>query len=68
MIHGLVDRPTVFSLDDLRRLPSVSRTVFLECSGNGRAACDAYDRYLSRNPHDAVKVKEVKNIKLGLCR
>ena len=38
MIHGLVDRPTVFSLADLHRLPSVSRTVFLECSGNGRAA------------------------------
>jgi len=38
MIHGLVERPTVFSLADLRRLPSVSRTVFLECSGNGRAA------------------------------
>ena len=38
MIHGLVDRPTVFSLDDLHHLPSVSRTVFLECSGNGRGA------------------------------
>jgi sulfane dehydrogenase subunit SoxC len=38
MMHGLVDRPTVFTLDDLRRLPSISRTVFLECSGNGRAA------------------------------
>jgi sulfane dehydrogenase subunit SoxC len=38
MIHGLVDRPTVFTLDDLRRLPSISRMVFLECSGNGRAA------------------------------
>jgi sulfane dehydrogenase subunit SoxC len=38
MIHGLVDRPTIFTLDDLRRLPSVSRMVFLECSGNGRGA------------------------------
>ncbi len=33
-IHGLVDRPLVFSLDDLRRLPSVSRVHFVECSGN----------------------------------
>jgi sulfane dehydrogenase subunit SoxC len=33
-IHGLVDRPTVFTVDDLKRLPSVSRIVFLECSGN----------------------------------
>jgi sulfane dehydrogenase subunit SoxC len=38
MIHGMVDRPTVFTLDDLRRLPNISRTVFLECSGNGRGA------------------------------
>ena len=38
LIHGLVERPTVFTLDDLKRLPSVSRAVFLECSGNGRGA------------------------------
>lgn len=33
-IHGLVSRPLVFSVDELRRLPSVSRIHFLECSGN----------------------------------
>jgi sulfane dehydrogenase subunit SoxC len=33
-IHGLVDRPTVFSVADIERLPSVSRIMFLECSGN----------------------------------
>jgi sulfane dehydrogenase subunit SoxC len=33
-IHGLVDRPTVFTLDEITRLPSVSRIAFLECSGN----------------------------------
>jgi sulfane dehydrogenase subunit SoxC len=34
-IHGLVDRPLVFTVDELKRLPSVSRIIFLECSGNG---------------------------------
>jgi sulfane dehydrogenase subunit SoxC len=34
MIHGLVDRPLVFTLDELERLPSVSRFHFLECHGN----------------------------------
>ena len=34
MIHGLVDRPLVFSIDELKRLPSVSRILFIECSGN----------------------------------
>ena len=33
-IHGLVDRPLVFTVDELRRLPSVSKIHFLECSGN----------------------------------
>jgi sulfane dehydrogenase subunit SoxC len=33
-VHGLVDRPLVFTMDDLKRLPSVSRIHFLECSGN----------------------------------
>jgi sulfane dehydrogenase subunit SoxC len=33
-IHGMVDRALVFSLDELKRLPSASRVFFLECSGN----------------------------------
>ncbi|MGE3958572.1 MAG: sulfite dehydrogenase [Vicinamibacterales bacterium] len=39
LVHGMVERPTVFTLADLRRFPSVSRIHFLECSGNfARAA------------------------------
>src|ERR1700674_1391406 len=34
LIHGMVDRPLIFSLEDLRRLPSVSRVHFVECHGN----------------------------------
>ncbi len=34
VIHGLVERPTLFTLDELMRFPSVSRTAFIECSGN----------------------------------
>jgi sulfane dehydrogenase subunit SoxC len=33
-IHGLVDRPLAFTPEELKRLPSVSRIFFLECSGN----------------------------------
>src|SRR5215472_2236462 len=35
LIHGLVDRPLIFTMDDLKRLPALSRVHFLECSGNG---------------------------------
>jgi sulfane dehydrogenase subunit SoxC len=34
MIHGLVDRPLVFTMEELKRFPSVSRIHFLECTGN----------------------------------
>ncbi|SMP76841.1 sulfite dehydrogenase [Noviherbaspirillum suwonense] len=34
VIHGMVDRPLMLSMDDILRLPSVSRIHFLECSGN----------------------------------
>jgi sulfane dehydrogenase subunit SoxC len=35
LIHGMVERPTVFTLRDLKRFPARSRLHFLECSGNG---------------------------------
>lgn len=38
LIHGMVDRPRMYSLGDLKRFPSTSHTLFLECSGNGGAA------------------------------
>jgi sulfane dehydrogenase subunit SoxC len=34
LIHGLVDRPLIFSLADIRRFPIEHRICFLECSGN----------------------------------
>jgi sulfane dehydrogenase subunit SoxC len=36
-IHGMVDRPLSFSMDDLKRLPSVTRVHFVECQGNSSA-------------------------------
>ena len=39
LVHGMVERPMVFTLADLQRFPQVSRVCFLECSGNlGRTA------------------------------
>ena len=34
LVHGLVERPTLFTMDDLKRFPAVSVVHFLECSGN----------------------------------
>jgi sulfane dehydrogenase subunit SoxC len=34
LVHGLVERPLLFSMEALSRYPLVSRIQFLECSGN----------------------------------
>lgn len=49
MVHGLVERPLVFTVDELKRLPSVSRIHFLECVGNrpnpnARTVSDSHGR------------------------
>ena len=34
MIHGMVDRPLILTVDEVKRFPSVTRVHFLECIGN----------------------------------
>jgi len=36
MLHGMVKRPLIFTVDTLLRYPMVSRIHFLECSGNSQ--------------------------------
>ena len=54
LVHGLVERATVFTLDDLKRLPTESRTCFVECSGNGRAAYRSATREMSPQQVDGM--------------
>ena len=35
VIHGMVDKPMVFSMEDLKRMPSHTAIHFLECPANG---------------------------------
>lgn len=35
IIHGLVERPIIFTMEDLMRFPSVSEIKFIECPANG---------------------------------
>jgi len=53
-IHGMVDRPLTFSLEELKRFPSVTRTCFIECSGNGRAAYRAPKREMTPQDVDGL--------------
>ncbi len=35
MIHGLVERPLLFTVDEIKRFPQENRFYFLECAANG---------------------------------
>jgi sulfane dehydrogenase subunit SoxC len=65
MLHGMVDRPMVFTMEDIRRFPSESRIHFIECSGNpvytkpyGKTASDLVG-LLSCAEWTGVKLKHV---------
>jgi len=34
MIQGMVDRPMIFTVDELKQLPSTSRIMYIECQAN----------------------------------
>jgi sulfane dehydrogenase subunit SoxC len=50
LVHGMVERPMVFTLADLKRYPSRSQIYFIECSGNGRSGYAAIKR--NQSPQD----------------
>jgi sulfane dehydrogenase subunit SoxC len=50
MIHGMVDRPLVFTMEDLKRLPSVTRTHLMECRANGDPSAIGFRKLLHATP------------------
>lgn len=52
LIHGMVERPRLFTLADLKRFPARSMTRFLECSGNGFRAYRAGPENREKSPQD----------------
>jgi sulfane dehydrogenase subunit SoxC len=53
LIHGMVERPTVFTLDELKRFPAKSMIRFLECSGNGGRSYRPESRRREMTPQHA---------------
>jgi sulfane dehydrogenase subunit SoxC len=49
LVHGMVERPRVFTLAELKRFPSRSRICFIECSGNGVMGYRGVDGRSSRH-------------------
>ena len=65
VIQGMVDRPLVLTMDEIRRLPSVSRICFLECNGNGSGIFDE-DAKTAQDTHGKVSCSEWTGVPLSL--
>lgn len=64
LIHGLVARPLLFTVDDLQRFPSVSRVAFIECSGNSRFGWAPAEDYTVQELHGLTSTSEWTGVKL----
>lgn len=65
LVHGMVKKSLVFTVDDLKAMPSVSRTVFLECTGNGWENWKKADENLTvQNTHGLVSTNEWTGVPL----
>jgi len=65
MIHGLVERPLIFTLEDLKRLPAVSRIVFIECPANGGMEWRGAQMSGVQFTHGMISCSEWTGVSLG---
>ena len=49
LIHGMVDRPLIFTVDEIKRLPFVTRFHFVECHGNSSTRGPGGDARVAAN-------------------
>jgi sulfane dehydrogenase subunit SoxC len=66
VIHGMVDRPLSFTVADIRRLPSVSRTLVLECGGNSGSEWAAKTAPDVQRSHGLASCSEWTGVPLSL--
>jgi sulfane dehydrogenase subunit SoxC len=65
LIDGLVERPLVFSIGDLRRMPSVSKILFIECAGNSGSEHAGEPRDTPQKSHGLVSCAEWTGVPLS---
>ncbi len=65
LIHGLVERPMIFTLDELTRFPSVSRTAFIECSGNSAKEWNGPTGKTVQDTHGLMSTSEWTGVALA---
>ena len=66
LIHGMVDRPVILTVEEIKRLPSTSRTLFLECQGNTSTEWSAPTGKTIRTTHGSTSCSEWTGVPLAL--
>jgi sulfane dehydrogenase subunit SoxC len=65
LMHGMVRKPLVLRVEDLQAMPSMSRVVFIECTGNGWENWKKADPNLTvQNTHGLVSTNEWTGVPL----
>jgi len=64
IIHGMVERPWAFTLDDLKRFPAISRLAFIECSGNSAIEWQAPTGQTVQQTHGLTSTSEWTGVAL----
>jgi len=65
LIHGMVRKPLVLTVDDLEAMPSVSRIHFIECTGNGWENWKTADPTVTvQNTHGLISTNEWTGVPL----
>lgn len=65
MVHGMVKKPLILSMKDLMRFPSVTRTYFIECSGNSAAEWKAPGKGTAQDIHGLLSNAEWTGVLLS---
>jgi sulfane dehydrogenase subunit SoxC len=66
LIHGMVDRPLVLTVAELKRLPSISRVYFVECSGNSGSEWSPKGAPDAQRSHGLASCSEWTGVPLSL--
>ena len=66
LIHGLVERPVILTMEEIKRLPATSRILFLECQGNSQGEWRAPMGKTVQQTHGTMSCSEWTGVPLSV--
>lgn len=66
LVHGLVERPMTFTIEELKRFPARSRLAFIECAGNSGSEWQKPSGRTVQDTHGLLSTSEWTGAPLAL--